>query len=469
MQAQRQPNILFILTDDQRFDTIHALGNPAIQTPNLDRLVARGTAFTNAHIPGGTCGAVCMPSRAMIHTGRTLFHLQDHGAEVPDEHALLGETLRSAGYNCFGTGKWHNGGRAYARSFSDGAEIFFGGMWDHWNVPACQFDPTGRYDQWRPAIRNPWLSRQITQVCADHVHLGTHSTDLFTDASMAFLEKQQTRQDPFFLYLSHMAPHDPRSMPAKYLEMYADTEVSLPDNFLQEHPFDYGISQIRDEKLASQPRTPEEIRQHLREYFAMITHLDDQIGRLFAVLEQQGILKDTIIVLAGDNGLALGQHGLMGKQSVYDHSVRIPLLMAGPGIPENSTRDAFVYLMDIYPTLCDCIGIPIPETVEGMSFKGILDDTAASQRDALYLAYEDRIRAIKDHTFKYIRYRTDSGVVEQLFNLKEDPLEIKNLAANPAFAGVLADYRSRLDSMKEDWEDQPHPLSSAFWNHGLSG
>jgi arylsulfatase A-like enzyme len=122
------PNIVFFFTDDQRFDTIHALGNEAIRTPNLDKLVARGTAFTHAHIPGGTSGAVCMPSRAMFHTGRTLSRIDGLGESIPDVHTTLGEALRKGGYRTFGTGQWHNGQASFNRSFSDGAEIFFGGM-----------------------------------------------------------------------------------------------------------------------------------------------------------------------------------------------------------------------------------------------------------------------------------------------------------------------------------------------------
>ena len=126
-----KPNILLFFTDDQRFDTLGALGHPHVKTPNVDRLMARGTTFTHAHIPGGTSGAICMPSRAMLHTGRTLFHLEGAGNTVPDDHTMLGERLQQEGYRTFGTGKWHNGHAAFARSFSDGGEIFFGGMGDH--------------------------------------------------------------------------------------------------------------------------------------------------------------------------------------------------------------------------------------------------------------------------------------------------------------------------------------------------
>ena len=142
--ASKTPNVLVLFTDDQRYDTIAALGNDAISTPNIDRLVARGTAFTQAHIPSGMHGAVCMPSRAMLHTGRSLYHLDGTGESIPERFALMGETFAGEGYATFGTGKWHNGPRAFNRSFADGGEIMFGGMADHWNVPMCDYDQIGR-------------------------------------------------------------------------------------------------------------------------------------------------------------------------------------------------------------------------------------------------------------------------------------------------------------------------------------
>ena len=147
---KRKPNVLFLFTDDQRFDTVHALGNEKIKTPSINRLVRRGTTFTHAHIPSGTSGAVCMPSRAMLHSGRTLYHLNGAGDIIPEEHTTLGEMFRNNGYRTFGTGKWHNGPEAFNRSFSEGDEIFFGGMSDHWNVPVFHYDPTGRYDSTLP-------------------------------------------------------------------------------------------------------------------------------------------------------------------------------------------------------------------------------------------------------------------------------------------------------------------------------
>lgn len=455
-----QPNVLFLFADDQRFDTLGALGNPCIHTPHLDKLAKRGTVFTHAHIPGGTKPAVCMPSRAMLHTGRSLFHLEKEGAEIPADHAVLGETLRDAGYETFGTGKWHNGTSAYARSFSAGDEIFFGGMEDHWNVPACRFDPQGIYPGRVHKVHDIWKTNNTSTLIADHIHAGVHSTDLFCRASCDFLQRRN-RKNPFFLYCSLMAPHDPRTMPREFLELYDPEQIPLPENFQPVHDIDTGALDVRDEKLAASPRDPAEIRRHLAEYYAMITHLDHGLGRLVETLRQQGDWENTIIVFSGDNGLALGQHGLMGKQNLYDHSVRVPLLLAGPGIPKGASRSALVYLLDIFPTLCELLGLQQPPSVEGRSFARCLEDASAAPRDDLYLAYCQSIRGITTGRFKLIEYACGAT---QLFNLDQDPGESRNLANDPSESARVSTLRSRLWTLAREWEDEHHPLGKAFWS-----
>lgn len=462
-----KPNIVFFFTDDQRFDTIAALGNKEIRTPNMDRLVKEGTTFTQGHIPGGTCGAVCMPSRAMLHTGRTLFHLEGEGQNIPDEHITLGETLQKAGYRTFGTGKWHNGTASYARSFTDGGEIFFGGMWDHWNVPACNYDPTGEYGEARNWIQNPMYNSKKDQVCADHITLGKHSSELFSEASINFIEKYDD-DDPFFMYISYMAPHDPRTMPDKFLTLYDKEKITLPENYAPEHSFEYGTRSIRDEVLAPYPRTPEIVKEHLAEYYAMITHLDHEIGRVMDSLKEKGIYESTIFVFAGDNGLALGQHGLFGKQSCYEHSVRVPLLFAGPGIPEGKSRDAFAYLLDIYPTLCDLTGIDIPESVEGKSLLPLMNDKTRTVRDSIYLAYEAKIRAVKNNRYKLIEYVDDREPKNikrntQLFDLQMDSGETNNLADRPDFTEIKNELHRELFRLREEWEDKTNRFCKRFW------
>lgn len=456
---KEKPNILLFFTDDQRFDTIGALGNEQIHTPNLDALVGRGTTFIRAHIPGGTCGAVCMPSRAMLHTGRTLFHIDHEGQEIPRTHATLGECFRSAGYATFGTGKWHNGRNSYARSFASGDEIFFGGMGDHWNVPAYRFDPTGNYDGKCPIAPDPMRSNTLVFRDCDHIEAGKHSTDLFVDASLGFLGTTDP-SEPFFMYVSLMAPHDPRTMPEHFLKMYDPEKILLPENFLSEHPIDTGALRVRDEMLAAFPRDPNEIRRHIAEYYAMISHLDHALGRLVGALGERGALDNTIIVFAGDNGLAVGQHGLMGKQNLYDHSVRVPLILAGPGIPGGRQSVGLAYLLDIFPTLCELTEIDIPKSVEGKSLVSCLKGKDADLRSSLYLAYADSIRGITDGHHKLIEYVCGDT---QLFDLSQDPLEMNNISERNSSFAVLRKMRQELLNLSKEWEDERHAMGRKFW------
>lgn len=457
-----RPNILFFFTDDQRFDTIAALGNPHIRTPHMDRLVARGTAFTHAHIPGGTCGAVCMPSRAMLHTGRSLFRLDGDGRAVPDDHVLLGEHLRRCGYRSFGTGKWHNGRPAFARSFDDGAEIFFGGMTDHWNMPAYDFDPSGRYDGQCPQVLDPFRSKKETFRDCDRIVAGRHSSELLAEGAMDFLRRYDG-DAPFFAYVSFLAPHDPRVMPRRYREAYRDEDIPLPDSFMAQHPFDAGVHQIRDEVLADYPRQEAQVREHIADYYAMITHLDAQIGRVMEALEASGRAGDTLVVLAGDNGLAIGRHGLFGKQNLYDHSVRVPLVLNGPGVPEGRRSDALVYLFDLFPTLCDLAGLETPGSVEGRSLTGALDG-GEGPRQELYLAYEKLHRGVRTRDHKLIEYQIAGRRHTQLFDLQADPAETRDLAAKADHADVLSALRQRLMALRDQWEDASSPWGQAFWS-----
>ena len=327
---EKRPNILFLFTDDQRFDTLSASGNPEISTPNMDRLVQMGTMFTHAHIMGGTDGAVCMPSRAMMLSGRTLFSIERQGQSIPKEHVTLPETMRKAGYTTFHAGKWHQERASHARCFTAGAKIFgFKGGWyetcdGHWHPPVHDFDPTGAYAQEDGYFSNGPVEPYEKPFTKYKEH-GKHSSEVFSEAAMDFLRNYEDH-NPFFMYVAYVAPHDPRQSPRKFWDMYAPDSISLPENYLPEHPFDNGELRIRDEQLEKWPRTPEAIRRHIADYYAIISHLDEQIGGILKTLEETGHADNTIIVFSGDNGLAVGQHGLMGKQSVYDHSEKLEAL-----------------------------------------------------------------------------------------------------------------------------------------------
>ncbi|MBM4017314.1 MAG: DUF4976 domain-containing protein [Planctomycetes bacterium] len=425
--AVKRPNILFLFSDDQRFDTIGALGNEIVRTPNLDRLAAAGTAFTHAYIMGGNQGAVCGPRRAMMLSGRTLWRAVAGLAGEP----LWPEVLRKAGYATFGIGKWHNGPPAYARCFSGGAEIFFGGMSDHLKVPVHDFDPEGKY---------PKAAQRVAE---------KFSSELFADAAVRFLREYKGGA-PFALYVAFTAPHDPRMPPEKFAAMYPPEKMPLPRNFMPEHPFDNGDMKGRDENLAPHPRPPEVVRKHLAEYYGMISHLDGEVGRILAALDETGRAADTLVIFAGDNGLAVGQHGLFGKQNVYEHSVHVPLILRGPGVPAGERRDAFVYVFDLCPTILEAAGVAVPDTVEGKSLSPVLKDKSARLRDSVFTAYRDLHRAVRDERCKLIRYSVKGEKHVQLFDLSADPWEMKDLSADAAYARQLA----ALDARLREWQKQ---------------
>jgi arylsulfatase A-like enzyme len=424
--AAKSPNVLFLFSDDQRFDTLAALGNRDIHTPNLDKLVRGGFAFTHCFIMGSSQGAVCVPSRAMMLTGRTLYRAP---TAIPPDVPTWPEVLGKAGYATFGIGKWHNNRPAFTRSFQGGRAIFFGGMHDHRAVPVHAYDPTGRYaGKPKPGAK--------------------FSSELFADAAIDFLRSHKGDK-PFLLYVAFTAPHDPRTPPADVARRYDPARLPLPASFLPRHPFDNGELTVRDEKLAPWPRTPAVVRQHLADYYGMITHLDAQVGRILQALEASGRAKDTLIVFAADNGLAVGRHGLMGKQNLYDHSVRVPLVLAGPSVPKGRRSDALVYLFDLFPTLCDLTGVAIPKGVEGQSLAPILAGKKAKVRDSVFAAYRDVQRMVRTERWKLIRYPKVGKV--QLFDIAADPDEIKDLAGQAKYAArvreltvLLADWQKKV-------------------------
>ncbi|MFD0678575.1 MULTISPECIES: sulfatase-like hydrolase/transferase [unclassified Paenibacillus] len=426
--VRKKTNILFLIADDHRFDGLGAYGNPVVQTPVLDQLAADGVLFKSMYTMGGQTAALCVPSRACLLTGANVFSTTAACKEVTlgetenqDLWALnpalatLPEVLRADGYRTFGIGKWHNGKGSFARGFAGGANIFFGGMGDHVGLPLHAFDPNGIYPQ-------------ETAVLSD-----TFSSELFADEAINFIHSHQ-EDDPFLLYVAFTAPHDPRTPPQEYADLYHAENIPLPDNYMTEHPFDNGELYVRDELLASLPRQPGEIRQHLADYYGMITHLDVQIGRIIQALQQSGHAEDTIIVYTADHGLALGQHGLLGKQNLYEHSIHIPLLMQGPGLPQGVEVSGLGCQIDIFPTLCELTGTRLSDTVEGRSLMPLISGQETVLRESVFSAYKNVQRMISDGRWKYIRYYRsgDKGSNRiQLFDLYTDPWEMSNLADDP--------------------------------------
>lgn len=430
-EPNKKPNILFLFSDDQRADTIAALGNPNIRTPNLDALVRRGMTFTRAYCMGSLQPAVCVPSRAMLLSGRTLFRIKDN----LDGITTWPEVFARSGYVTFVTGKWHNQQPSLLRSFQMGKAVFFGGMGDPYKLQVADISDKKQVVGKRSSDK--------------------HSIELFADSAIDFVKKHKGPQ-PFVAYVPFNAPHDPRVAPPKYHEMYDPAKLPLPANYLPQHPFDNGEMKIRDEKLAPWPRTPEVVRKHLADYYAAITFMDDQIGRILDALRETGQLDNTIIVFCSDHGLALGSHGLFGKQNLYDHSMRTPLIFAGPGIPKDKKSDAMCYLLDLFPTLGAMAGMLAPPGSDGKSLVPVLQEKTTRHRDAIFLAYMKVQRAVRDDRWKIIVYPHLNKT--QLFDLKTDPDEKKDLAADPAHAAELKRLRETLQKMQQDLGDK-QPLS----------
>ena len=464
--AKRRPNILLIQTDDQRFDTVSALGNLELETPNLDRLVGEGTAFTHAHNLGGMHEAVCIPSRAMMLTGRTLFSLTDRGIWIPTDHTALPEWFRARGYTTAHVGKWHQDRASHVRCFSTGGRIFgfkeregwYEACNGHWHIPVHDYDPQGVYDP-QGGYHDPPLAAFTPPFETCKVE-GHHSAEVFTDDAVDFLhaypDSPEARAgNPFLLYLSHIAPHDPRQYPQRFAERYNANTVSLPPNFAIQHPFDNGELRVRDELLEAHPRRPERIRQHLADYYALIAFVDEQVGRILDALNESGQADNTLVVFFADHGLAVGQHGLMGKQNLYDHSLRVPLILRGPGVPENQRANTLCALADLFPTLCNLAGEDVPESVEGRSLVPALHEPGHAVRDVLHFAYKDVQRAVRSDGFKRIDYHVNGVHTIQLFDLERDPCETRNLAEDPR-------YRDTLNRLGSAWEPplSPNPPST---------
>ena len=458
--ADKNPNVILILADDMRGAAMNFLGSEKVYTPNLDQLASESTVFTNAHIMGGTSGAVSMPSRAMLMTGKYLHTLENQGATIPKNHTLIGQALQAEGFNAFHTGKWHSSYESMNRCFNDAKGIYFGGMFDHWNVPLCDYHKDGVYKKNRPVLKDWAHSNEITYESGDYVLSGRHSVDIFTENAVEYIKKQKDADKPFFLSVAYMSPHDPRTMPDEYLRRYEKEGVQLPPNFMEKHPFDNGELIIRDEQLAATPRVPEEVKKHIREYYAMISHVDRRLGDIIKTLKETGEYDNTIIIFAGDNGLAVGQHGLMGKQNVYEHSVRVPLMIKSPNAnPQGRQTDKLCYLIDVFPTVCEMTGTDIPESVDGVSLLPVIKEDKAV-RDYLYYGYIDNQRAVSDGEWKLCEYNVKGVRTTQLFNLKSDPWEMTNLAGEKKYKKIIKKLRKQMVIEHEVTKD-----NSSFWNN----
>ena len=444
-----KPNIVVILADDMApYDIsalvgIHPLGNSVIATPNLDSMVTGGHVFTRAYNMGGWSGAVCLPSRTMIMTGRSLWHIPGSLYPAPDQaDKTLPMAFNNAGYDTMRTGK---GGNVYKAANN-------------------KFDPN--YDESnRNAIPGPTLNG---------------------DRAVGYIDTRIATSDidPFLVYVGFGNPHDPRNATADLLDNYGATTAGgppypvdpdappLPPNYLPQHPFDNGDLTVRDEINVTGVLTYRDegtIRNELGKEYAVIEHLDQEVGRILAKLLElekdlgvgDGVtLSNTIVVFTSDQGIAVGSHGLMGKQNLYEHTIGAPMIVYGAvnGVPvAPGTSTASVYLMDLFPTLADMAGIPTFDSVEGQSFAAALRGEAFDGRETMYHAYTGngaQQRAMRIGDYKMIHYSDSQRT--QLFNIAADPAEMNDLSHDLAHFDTLMQLKGALGQAMVDLDDPGH-------------
>lgn len=441
-----KPNIIFIFADDQSYNMVHSLGNKELITPNIDRLVEEGVTFTHAYNMGAWNGAVCIASRAMLNTGRFVWRAQkavNKPNNLIKEGSTWAQLMQKAGYETYMTGKWHV--KVSADSIFNHVSHIRPGMPNQtpegYNRPLNKEDNT--WKPWDTKFGGFWKG-------------GKHWSEIVADDAEQFIAKSGNSKQPFFMYLAFNAPHDPRQSPKEYVDMYPLENVSVPVSFLPEYPYNEEMGagrKLRDERLAPFPRSEYAVKVNRQEYNAITTHMDAQIGRILEALEKSGKLDNTYIFFSADHGLSVGHHGLMGKQNMYDHSIRVPLMVVGPGIPKNSKVEADVYLQDIMASAIDIADIEKPEYVEFNSLMGLArGEQKENIYPEIYGCYTKKQRMIRADGFKLIAYPNAKKL--RLFDLKNDPDEMSDLAEIDEYKDEVKDLFNRLVLLQKDMGDE---------------
>ncbi|WP_152361451.1 sulfatase family protein [Microlunatus speluncae] len=467
-QKAERPNIVFIITDQQRFDTINALGHDHVDTPNLDRLVREGTSFTRTYVSAPSCS----PSRSSLFTGLYPHSLGVLRNEDLWQHSWV-ERLADSGYRCVNVGKMHTHPWETSLGFHERTVVENKDRY-HPNVPFY-------HDQWDKALWSHGLTkptREVHRTKPDYAErLGAfewelpddlHSDNFVAGHARWWLETYPGTE-PFFLQVGFPGPHPPYDPVDRHLDAYRDRDVPLP---------------LRDdEDLANQPEVLQELRRHhqdndhdsvvhladptedqsrrqRRHYLANVTQIDEQIGFLIDALEARGVLDNTVIIFTSDHGDCLGDHGHSQKWTMYDPSVRVPAIVWGPGrVRGDQQIDALTAMMDLGPTVLELAGLEVPPWMEAQSLLPALRGESWTGREHVFsehardmiLTGTELMTMVRDDRWKYVEFvDSEQG---QLFDLDSDPDELRSLWGAPAdtepglvkvrLAGVINRWRAR--------------------------
>ncbi|WP_372638525.1 sulfatase-like hydrolase/transferase [Fodinibius sp.] len=443
----RQPNIVFIFADDLGYHDVGINGNDEVRTPNIDALAEEGLRFTRAYNMGSWSPAVCIPSRTMLNTGQYVWNARKLSEEeyrsVIKRQDFWSQKLKQAGYHTYFTGKWHVPGL-------DPNDLF-----DHviHVRPGMPEQTEAGYDRPHKGKEDPWSP--YDQAFGGFWEGGTHWSEVLAEDALNFIDHATEREDPFFMYLAFNAAHDPRQSPRNYVESYDPSELKIPVNYQQEYPYNEAIGSgrdLRDERLAPFPRTEYAVGVHRQEYYAIISHMDEQIGIILDKLEDSGKIENTIIVFTADHGLAVGQHGFMGKQNMYEHSLRVPFIIAGPGIPTGAENETPIYLQDAAPTAIRLAGGEVPDSYQFQSLLPLIRRDTTQLHTAIYGTYLDKQRSVIEWPYKLILYPGIDKV--RLYDLEEDPYETEDLYDEEDSKPVIQHLMERLVELQDETGDQ---------------
>ncbi len=437
-----QPNFIFVITDDQRYDAMGVVQRELAaqgprnarypffsdQTPNMDRLAAEGIRFRNAFVTY----SLCSPSRASFLTGRYnhLNGIRDNATAFPANAVTYATLLRDAGYQTGYVGKWHMGNQQARPGFTWIAT--YPGQGQYFNQ---QFLLNGA-----SVGSNGWVD------------------DVSTDYALQFLGENATR--PFLLVVGYKSPHDPRTPANRHKDLYASSTPVPAVNASDVPPYPTTVSSPGAENQ--------------RDYFRTLKGVDENLGRILDKLDELALAQNTVVVFCGDNGYYLGEHGLRDKRSAYEESMRIPLLVRYPKmITTPRVSDEMVLNIDLAPTFLDLAGIVPPAAMQGTSWRPLLENTAVAWRpaflfeyfvDPAYPAAHPEMFAVRTATEKLVLYPGHEEWTE-LFDLTADPYERDSRATDPSAAALLKAMRGRFDELSRDTELLLKPLSMS-WNNG---
>ncbi|PAW81470.1 MAG: hypothetical protein B9S27_04585 [Opitutia bacterium Tous-C8FEB] len=447
--APAAPNVLLILADDLRPDAPGFAGGREARTPHLDALARGGTVF-----PRAACSyPICHVSRSELLSGQLALGRPGQGAPggpvaFDPASPLLPARLADAGWHTIHAGKWHVAGTPAQRGFRETAGMFSGGG-AAGKPGTVERSPTGR----EVTGYRGWTFKDAAGRAQPELGVGlTPETDRIITARAAEAIGR-LRDRTFFLQVNLTAPHDPLLEPPG---SQRGPEPELPANFRPAPAFETGNAGGRDERIVPAPRTAEAVRAERELYFRLVEEVDRNVGELLAALSAAGVRERTLVLFSSDNGLALGSHGLMGKQNQYEHSFNVPLILAGPGIPAEWSLATQCYLRDLYPTLCDLLGLATPAGLDGRSLLPVLRGEHREVHDAVFGYFTDTQRMIRTaEGWKLIWYPAIGRT--ELFHLPADPDELRDLAGEPAHAARLAELRTRLAAWQLQHRDPAPP------------